>query len=209
MVESIATFNNRAYRKSLSGSGLIYLGAVEYEIKLRDLSLTGMLAELKSAASLPDIKDLFNAVQLSPVIDIYLPDLRLAGEAEIARVELTEDSFLIGLEFRHLSYDIDSLLYNRRAYRKAMTAPGHIVLNEVDYEFSTENVSVDGLMIRILGRLEVEVGTIARFEFKHLEIEGEAKVVWTERGFHSTVLGMQYQHLERSDLKGIPRFVRP
>lgn len=206
MVRSSPNIENRAYRKNLTGTGLIYLGFVEHEIRLLNISLTGLLAELKLDA---DLKDMFEALQVSPVIDIYLPKMRLAGEAEVVRVDTTESGFNLGIEFRHLAYDIDNLLYNRKAYRKNLTAPGHIVFNGFDYAFNTENVSIDGLMIRIPGRIEVEAGTVTHFDFKHLELQGEVQVIWVEHDEVSTLLGLQYLHMERGEIKGVPQFVRP
>lgn len=208
MVRSSPNIEDRAYRKTLTGTGLIYLGSVEHEIHLLNISLTGLLAELKMDGLVNDIKDMFQALQVSPIIDIYLPEMRLAGEAEVVRAESTKEGIQIGIEFRNLSYDIDNLLYNRRAYRKNMTAPGHIVFNDFDYAFNTENVSVDGLMIRISGRVEVETGTVTHFDFKHLELQGEVQVIWVERDYNSTLLGLQYLHLERDEIKGVPHFVR-
>lgn len=205
MVRSSPNIENRAYRKSLTGTGLIYMGFVEHEIHLLNISLTGLLAELRLDA---DLRDMFEALQVSPVIDIYLPEMRLAGEAEVVRVDSTENGFHIGIEFRNLSYDIDNLLYNRRAYRKNMTAPGHIAINDFEYTFSTENVSIDGLMIRILGHVEVETGTVTHFDFKHLELQGDAQVVWVEPDHDTTLMGLQYIRLERDEIKGVPQFVR-
>ncbi|MGZ4998997.1 MAG: PilZ domain-containing protein [Methylomonas sp.] len=196
---------NRAYRKSLASTGLIYLGFVEHEIRLLNISLTGLLAELKLDA---DLKAVFDALQVSPVVDIYLPEMRLAGEAEVVRVDSIEGGFNIGLEFRNLTYDIDNLLYNRRAYRKNLAAPGHIVVNGFEYSFTTENVSVDGLMIRILGIVDVESGTPVHFDFKHLELQGDAEVVWAEDGHNSTLMGLKYIRLERDEIRGVPQFVR-
>ncbi|OAI02342.1 pilus assembly protein PilZ [Methylomonas methanica] len=203
------TTENRAYRKNLTSQGLLYLGFEEHEIWVVNLSLSGLLAVLKVNPQVNDIKDIFNALQVSPIVDFYLPDMRLAGEAEMARAEATEDGFEIAIEFRNLSYDTDNLLYSRRAYRKNMTAPGHIVFNNTDYAFNTENVSVDGLMIRMLGRVEVPDGTVARFDYKHLNLEGEVKVVWVDHDDISTLMGLQYMHMQRDYIKGIPNFSHP
>lgn len=200
MAESIPALENRAYRKSLTGTGLIYLGAVEHEIHLLNISLTGLLAELKFDAFVHDVKDMFQVLRVSPVVDIYLPDLRMAGEVEVVRAEPAEEGIQIGMEFRHLSYDINNLLYNRRAYRKDMAALGRIVINGSEFMFSTENVSVGGLMIRILGRLDAEIGTIIRFDYQQLELQGEAEVIWIDRDYHSTLMGLKYLHLERAGM---------
>lgn len=197
---------NRAYRKNLTSQGLLYLGYQEHPIKIVNLSLTGLLAELVDSPPVNGIKDIFNALQVSPIVDIYLPEMRVVGEAEVVRAEASDHGFQIAIEFRHLSYDADNLLYSRRAYRKSMTAPGHIVLDGVDYAFSTENVSVDGLMIRMLGVVKVREGSIADFDFKHLDLRGQAKVIWVEYDEFSTLIGLQYQHLARGDFTGIPNF---
>lgn len=206
MVESKSTSDNRAYRKKLASHGLIYLGFAEHEIHLLNLSLTGLLAELKYDANLHNVKDLFEMLKVSPLVDIYLPDLRLAGEAEVARVTAIESGFQLGIEFRNLSYEIDDLIYKRRAYRKNLDSPGHIVFNGCDYTFKTENASVNGLMIRIQGYLEVEAGTVTNIDFKHLELRGQAEVVWIDRDQDSTLLGLRYLKLSREDVKGIPQF---
>ncbi|WP_458027279.1 PilZ domain-containing protein [Methylomonas sp. MgM2] len=198
----------RAYRKKLRSEGLIYLGFEEHRIQVVNLSLTGLLAEFKAAASVNGVKDIFQSIQVSPVVDIYLPDLRMAGEAEVVRAESTEQGLQIAIEFRNISYDVENLLYNRRAYRKNMTAPGQISVGETVYAFNTENVSVDGIMAHIQGRITVETGSAVHFSFKHLDLQGEAEVVWTEIGEQSTLLGLKYLYLERDSIPGVPRFLR-
>ncbi|ATG88491.1 PilZ domain-containing protein [Methylomonas koyamae] len=200
---------NRAYRKSLASHGLLYLGLAEHEIVVVNLSITGLLALLKVNPSLADIKDIFRALQVSPLIDFYLPDMNLAGEAEVVRAESVDAGFQIAVEFRNLSYDVDNLLYSRRAYRKNISAAGHIVFNDTDYAFNTENVSIDGIMIRMLGRIAVEEGTVASFDFHQLGVEGEAKVVWIEYDEISTLMGLQYLHLRRGEIVGVPKFTQP
>lgn len=198
----------RAYRKNLSCEGLIYLGFEEHQIRLINLSITGLLAEFKTDASVNGVKDIFESLQVSPLVDIYLPDIRVAGEAEVVRAESTEQGIQIALEFRNLSYDVDNLLYNRRAYRKNMTAPGQIIINDVVHAFNTENVSVDGIMAHIQGRIEINTGAVVHFSFKHLELQGEAEVIWVDEGPHSTLLGLKYLRLERDAIPGVPHFVR-
>ena len=208
MINTIQLEENRAYRKNLSSNGLIYLGFEEHPIKVINLSLTGFLAELSDKHAEHRIKDIFNSLQVSPRVDIYLPDMRVAGEGEVVRVEAVDDGLLIGIEFRDLSYDIDNLLYNRRAYRKNISTLGEIVIDGNNYVFTTQNVSVDGLMVRVARVLDVEVGSRSAFSFKELQLEGEAEVIWVESDEHSSLLGLKYVHLEREVFPGVPRFVR-
>lgn len=200
---------NRPYRKNLMSRGLIYMGGEEREITIKDLSLTGVLAELKSGQGGESAKDIFNMLSASATIDLYLPEIRLAGEAEVVRVDMHDDHILIALEFRSVAYDVDNQLYKRKVYRKNMTAPGKILLKGKYREFTTVNVSVDGLMINLAESVDVEVGVITVFEFEQLKLDGEIKVIWAERSADGGILlGLQYVHLEKTEIKGIPRFAR-
>ncbi len=196
---------DRAYRKNLSTEGLVYISGEEIEVRVINLSITGVLVELLNNNVIREAKDIFEAARISPVIDIYLPQLRIAGEAEIVRMENMNDAIQIGLEFCHINYEVDHLLYQRKAYRKNLAAPGKIVFNGETYTFSTENVSVEGLMIRIGDDVDVQPGTITSYEFKRLNLSGQIKVIWATSENYSTLMGLEYLYLQK-DIEGIPRF---
>jgi len=199
---------NRPYRKSLMSQGLMYMGGEEWEITVKDISLTGVLAELRSD-KFKNAKDVFDMLSDSTIVDLYLPEMRLAGEAEVVRVDMFDDHIAVALEFRNVAYDVDNRLYKRKAYRKNMTAPGRILLNGEYREFTAVNVSVDGLMINIAEAIPVEAGEVTVFEFDRLGLEGEIKVIWTERTAEGGMLiGLEYVHMEKAAIKGIPRFAR-
>ena len=200
-------YEKRPYRKNLTSHGLIYMGGEELEISVRNLSITGLLAELGDNIDVQDIRDVFKSVELSPTIDLYLPEMHLAGEAEIVRADMIDGRIYLAIEFRSISYDVDNVLYKRKAYRKNMTAPGQIIFSGKKYNFNTKNVSVDGLMIHIKENVDVKEGAITIFDFKRLQLRGEIKVAWvdhTEDG--GTLMGLQYVHMEKQNIIGIPRF---
>ncbi len=201
----------RPYRKNLTTHGLIYLAGDEQAITIKNISITGVLAQLDSKVGKNDIKHIFNTLLSSTtVIDLYLPEMRLAGEVEVIRVDMEEDHILLALEFRNVTYDVNDLLYKRKAYRKNLPGPGHILFNGAYTEFNAVNVSVDGIMIRLAENLQIEPGVVTVFEFKRLELEGEAKVVWVEQiPEGGTLMGLQYVHMEKSEIKGIPQFAWP
>ncbi len=200
---------NRPYRKNLMSHGLIYMGGEEQVITIKDLSLTGVLAELKGDKGGREAKDIFNMLSASTTIDLYLPEMRLAGEAEVVRVDMLDEQVLLALEFRNVAYDVDNQLYKRKVYRKNMAVPGKILLNGQYHEFNTVNASVDGLMINLAESINIEPGGIAAFEIERLELEGEIKVIWAERTADGGILlGVQYVHMEKTVIKGIPRFDR-
>jgi hypothetical protein len=201
----------RPYRKTLTSQGFIYMWGEEQTITVKNLSISGILAELHCSQGPSenfDVKDIYNAVTESTLFDVYLPEMRLAGSVEVARVDLVEDKVYLALEFKDIAHDVDNLLYQRKAYRKNMTAPGQILLNGEYLDFNTVNVSVDGLMIRVAGNITVAEGTTTVFEFKRLELEGEVNVIWLEHlaNGDGTLLGLQYVHMEKVSISGIPRF---
>jgi hypothetical protein len=198
---------DRSYRKTLTSHGLIYIGGEELAITVKDLSLTGVLAHLECGKENRDAKDIFNMLSGSATVDFFLPEMHIAGDAEVVRVDIFNENILLAFEFKNISYDIDNQLYKRKAYRKNMVSQGRILLDGEYREFITVNVSVEGLMINIDTSIVVEPGEITVFEFESLELEGEIKVIWVEHfGNAETLLGLQYVHMEKSDIKGIPRF---
>jgi hypothetical protein len=200
----------RPYRKNLTTHGLIYLAGEEQLITIKNISITGVLAQLDNKVGKSDIKDIFNTLLASTIIDLYLPEMRLAGEVEVIRVDLQNDHILLALEFKHVNYDVNDLLYKRKAYRKNLPGLGHILFNSEYLEFQSVNVSVDGIMIRLAETIHVEPGVVTVFEFKQLELEGEIKVIWVDHlPDNGTLMGLQYVHMEKSAIKGIPEFAWP
>jgi hypothetical protein len=201
--------SDRPYRKNLMSHGVIYMGEEEHGITIKNLSINGALAELNSDNKDIDIKYIFNTLVVSTILDLYLPEMRLAGEVEVTRVDMDGDHILLALEFKNMIYDVDQELNKRKAYRKNMSGLGKIFLNDESREFTVVNVSVDGLMICLAETISVEEGTISQFEFKRLELEGEVRVIWADIISNDrTLMGLQYVHMENNAIKGIPRFAR-
>src|SRR5665811_1036468 len=109
---------DRPYRKNLMSNEIIYMGEVEHDITIRNLSINGALVELNSNSEDIDIKYIFNQLLVSTILDLYLPEMRLAGEVEVTRVDMEGDHILIALEFKNMTYDVDQELNKRKAYRK-------------------------------------------------------------------------------------------
>jgi hypothetical protein len=200
----------RPYRKNLASYGLIYMGGEEHSITVRNISLTGVLVKINQKPNQNDLNNIYREILAASVIDMYIPALRLAGETEAVRVDLEDDYLLLALEFKTVTYDIDRVLYKRKAYRKNIVAPGQILLDGVYREFFSVNASVDGLMIRLAEKVSVEKDLVTVFEFKQLEVEGEIQVIWVEHVSHNdTLMGLQYLHIGKSPIKGVPRFYLP
>lgn len=199
--------NRKHYRKSLTSRGLIFMDGQELEMAVCNLSITGLLAELEASEGVKDIKDVFQAIQSTPIVDIYLQEMQLAGEAEVVRADFEEDRIYIALEFRNISFGVDTLLYKRKAYRKNITAPGYIVFKKEILRFETQNISVDGLLIRIAETVQATEGEVTDFEFMNLELKGEVQVIWVEyEEGGGTLIGLKYVQMVKETFKGVPRF---
>ncbi|GAW85835.1 conserved hypothetical protein [Bathymodiolus platifrons methanotrophic gill symbiont] len=168
------------YRKNLSLSGLLFIGGIEHEMKVKNLSISGVLVSIDPSDDIVDERDVFLLLRQSSLVDIYIEKLNLAGEAEIVRVDMEDQGILIGMEFKQISYDAENLLYKRKAYRKSMAAPGQILIADKFYDFMTRNVSVDGIMIRIPEHVAVQLNMVIEYKFDKLHLYGESKIVWFE-----------------------------
>jgi hypothetical protein len=200
---------DRPCRKNLTSHGLIYMGEEEHEITVLNISITGILAELNSNKKDIDVKYIFNILLTTTIIDLYLPEMRLAGEAEVVRVDVDNDRILLALEFKNIAFDIDKTLNKRKVYRKNIPDLGQILLNGEFHEFKTVNVSVEGLMIRLSETISVEEGTITYFEFKRLELNGKVEVIWSDLTVDAeTLMGVRYVNINADNIREIPRFDR-
>jgi hypothetical protein len=185
------------------------MGGEEQKITVINISITGVLAELNNDGKAINVKDIFNILLTSTIIDLYLPDMRLAGEAEVVRVDVNDNRILLALEFKNIAFDIDQHLNKRKVYRKIMPDPGLIVLNGEYHEFNTVNVSVEGLMIRLAETICLEEGLITQFEFERLELSGKVEVIWSDlTSDGETLIGLRYININADKIKGISCFVQ-
>ena len=200
---------DRPFRKKLMSHGFIYMGEEEHKITVQNISINGVLAIFNSQREDIDIKYIFNSLLVSTTIDLYLPEMRLAGEVEVARAEIEDGHILLAMEFKSIAFDINKDLNKRKAYRKNMSDPGQILLNGEYHEFNTINVSVEGLMISLDETISVEEGMITLFEFKRLELNGKVKVIWSDLTSDAkTLIGLRYVNINADRIKGIPRFTQ-
>lgn len=200
----------RDYRQNLTGQALVFIAGEELEITVRNISLTGLYAELDESRLLKNPDDLVKSLKKDPVIDILFEKLDFAGEAKANRVERGDGKISIAMEFKNITYGVSTRLYRRNVYRKSFNGVGYIQLNGRKVKFLTHNVSVEGLMISIPKRIAVKRFTIAKFIIQQLKLKGKAKVIWTEMDDKfGLLMGLQYVNLEKSVLVGkIPTFSR-
>ncbi len=201
---------DRDYRQVLTGQALVFIAGEELEVTVRNISLTGLYAELDESRLLKNPDDLVKSLKKNPIIDLLFEKLDFAGEAKATRVERGDGKISIAMEFKNITYGVSTRLYRRNVYRKSFSGTGYIQLNARKIQFKTHNVSVEGLLISIPKRVSVKRNTVAKFIIQQLKLKGKARVIWTEPDEkYGLLLGLQYVNLEKSLLAGkIPTFTR-
>ena len=115
---------DRPRRTNLVSQGSIYMGGEEHKITIKNISINGVLAQLDSNREDIDIKYIFNQLRISTIVDLYLPEMRLAGEVEVVRADMDEGHILLAMAFKNIAYEMDKDFDRRKAYRKYMVDPG-------------------------------------------------------------------------------------
>ena len=199
--------SRRSYRKKLITNGLVYINNEEEEVFVINISMTGVLVQLSREIYSSDSASTFNDSLVSTIVDFYFPQLRLAGTAEVSRVNKNERNVTLALKFDDITYNIDSLLYKRRVYRKKIAVQGQLLVNDEYCNFYTINISVEGLMIRLAKTVTVTEGMTTSFELKDLGLKGEATIVWIDFDIDGNrLIGLKYINMDTDEIKGVPRF---
>lgn len=195
------------YRENVALNGLLFMGGVEHDMQVLNLSISSILVSIEPTAEIKGEQDIFRIMEQSNLVDIYIKIINVAGEAEIVRVEAKDNKILIGMEFKQVSYNAESLLYKRKAYRKNMGSPGKILISGTIFDFVACNVSVSGLMIRVPEKIDLQEGMLTEFKFDDLQIHGKAVVVWADQvDNNGTLIGLEYKRMKKADLSSIPKF---
>lgn len=111
---------NRSYRRELTSHGVISFGDESLKVTLKNLSMTGLLAELLDDMEVYNMKQFFYATEGAKKIEINLPEMYLSGSAEIIRFDDKGDTSYVALEFKNLTY-------KRQVTRKRLMMPKTLV----------------------------------------------------------------------------------
>ena len=85
----------RPYRKNLTLNGSIYMGGEKRTVSIKNMSITGALAELNVKHE--NAGDIYKLLSTSTMIDICLPELHLVGDAEVVRVDMDSGRTFIAI----------------------------------------------------------------------------------------------------------------
>lgn len=194
----------RFYRKNLITKGIIYINGEGQEVSISNISMTGMLVQFGNSI---ETNITFDDSLLSTTIDFYLPNLSVTGTAELVRVTPGDVEVALAFKFIEINYNINKQLYKRKFFRKNMSVPGCILLDDVYHDFQTVNVSIEGMMIRMADTIDLHGGMTTTFESDVLGLKGEVEIIWaTIEEDHQTIAGLKFIDVDISNLKGVPSF---
>lgn len=190
----------KEYRKNFNSSGQIYISGEILEFISYDVSVKGILVDIIPGILLAEMSDFEALLKENNSAEIFVKDLMLTGEADIAWAKQEDGKILLGLEFRDVMYNAEKLWRKRRYYRRKKKFSGTLLVGVKPIAFQAINTSVDGMSIE-LSQLDtdctLEAGNVIRLLIDGQEMSAQSKVIWINasgEGYY--VLGLRYLAIE-------------
>jgi len=185
---------DRVERFDHNSLGCIRVGEKEYFFKVKDISLTGFLVELDDNLLLAANAEC-DAELAGPACDIkfhiFSPDI--SGVAKLVQVEPVRERLLMALQFSVINFDAGFKVFKRRLPRKEMPVNGCLFWQKQRYDFQSEDVSLNGLSVKMASLCSVAGGELIGIELPSLSISGSARVKWLMP--EVSKLGLEYSRL--------------
>ena len=174
--------DRKEYRKNFNSSGQLHLAGETLEFMSHDVSVNGILIEVKPGRLLASFDDFEKFLKENAKAELFVKDLMLTGEAEVMWVRNEDGKIIMGLEFREVMHNAERLWLKRQYYRKEQAFSGYLIMNNRRIDFEGLNVSVDGLMIYLKESNECFAkGSVTRLFSEALHIKALAKICWVKK----------------------------
>ena len=190
--------NRKEYRKNFTSSGQLYVAGELLNFNSYDVSVKGILVEILPGSLLTEVSDFEALLKEDNLAEIYVKDLMLTGETEIAWVKQDNEKILLGLEFRDVMSNAVKLWRKRRYYRSNSKFSGYLIVDEKRIDFEGINVSTDGIGLK-LDQISstLKPGCVVKLMVNGLDVKGIGKVIWVNvTGEEACVLGLRYLTIE-------------
>jgi len=189
-----SAMNDRLERFDHNASGCITMGGKELFFKLKDMSLTGFLAELDDNFFLKS-KTECNAELAGLGCDIrfHVFSPEMSGIAKLVLVEPVRERLLIALQFSVINFAAGFKVFKRCLPRKEMPLNGRLFWQDQCYDFKSEDVSLNGLSVKMASQCSVTGGELISIELPRLCVSGSARVKWLMP--EASKLGLAYSRL--------------
>ena len=186
--------DRKEYRKNYNSSGQLYVAGELLDFISYDISVKGILVEIVPGSLLTEISDFEILLKEDNIAEIYVKDLMLTGEAEIAWVRQDKGRILLGLEFKDVMSNATKLWRKRRYYRSKRKFYGYLIADGQRINFEGNNISSEGLEIKLDQIHSVlKPGCLVKLDVDELDIKGVGKIIWVNVADDETcVLGLRY-----------------
>ncbi len=186
------------YRKSFNSFGQLYVGGELLEFISYDVSVNGILVEIIPGSLLSELSDFEALLKENNKAEIYVKDLMLTGETDIAWAKLQDGRVKLGLEFRDVMYNAENLWRKRSYYRSSKEFSGFIIAENKRIDFQGVNISVDGLAIQVAYITPpLKQGNTVKLIINDLEIKAIGKIIWVNSLIEKAyILGLRYLTIE-------------
>ncbi len=188
----------KEYRKNFNSSGQLYISGEILDFTSYDVSVKGILVDIVPGILLAEMCDFETLLKENNSAEIFVKDLMLTGEADIAWAKLDNGKILLGLEFRDVMYNAEKLWRKRRYYRRKKRFSGTLLVGAKPVAFQAINTSVDGMAIE-LSQLDstLKPGNVIRLLIDGQESSAHGKIVWINASSEEySVLGLRYLAIE-------------
>lgn len=95
----------------------------------------------------------------------------------------------------------------RQLPRKIVRARGNVLINGHEYMFSTEDLSIEGAQLRVVGKVEAPSGLQIELSIEDIDVAARGTVCWAQHdGEEITLIGLKFSDLE--GIAGVERLQR-
>lgn len=190
--------NRKEYRKKLFSTGQLYAGGEMLEIRSFDISVNGIMAEVSQGRFLRTAADFNALISECGLVEIFVHELFLAGQAEIVWVKEDAGQIILGIEYRNVSHNQQKLWVRRQAYRHKQSFNCSVRMADLTLDAQGLNISVNGLSIQ--GDFKggkLQPGSIVQLEMQDIPVaKAVSRVIWRQESDSGLIaLGLRYLEL--------------
>ena len=188
--------DRKEYRKKFTSTGVIHLAGEDLEFTSYDVSVKGMRIELIPGGLMSMASDVSAMMKEITVAEIFVKELMLTGEVDIAWVNSENGKIIMGLEFRDVIYNAHKLWRKRKYFRKKVHERGHLILSDAILNFVCVDFSVEGMCLQMEDIGAVKVGNVVKLVSEGRGVKAMAKIIWIMDDDRGAKLGLRYLQIE-------------
>lgn len=188
----------KEYRKNFNAPGQLCIGGETLHFNCYDVSVNGAMIEVDPGNLLTTVQDFEHLIAEDDRAEIFVDELKLAGEVRLVWVRQERNRIMMGLEFQSVVHHANKLWLKRRGYRKTEPFSAELFIDGKWLHVEGINRSVKGLCVRLAGRQDqIKLDLPIKLQIKEFDLAAVGKVVWIELSGESTLIGLQVLSISR------------